>query len=120
MRPAERQEWATAPSSAGWAGIGREGLIGSCSECLGTVREGGDLRLQPEQLEELWKRSAQGEFRSYEEARQWVLQRYGVGYSYNGMRMLLAMPTIHPKVPRPIAAKADPQAQEAWKRGGLG
>ena len=104
-----------------WLSWYRQGGLDRVLERVpGRGARGRRCQLEPEQLGELWERSAQGELGSYEQARQWVLERYGVGYSYNGMRTLLARLTIHPKVPRPIAAKADPEVQEEWKRGGLG
>lgn len=55
-------------------------------------------------------RRGRGEFRTYDQAREWVGLEYGVGYSYNGMWSPLARLEIRPEVPRPAA-------QEAYRRG---
>jgi transposase len=68
-------------------------------------------------LTELVERAGQGRFRTYLEARDWVQSEWGVGYEYKGMYALLRRLSVRPKVPRPAAEKADPDAQEAWKRG---
>ena len=75
-------------------------------------------RLTPGQQRALVERASEGTFRTYDEARRWVEQTYGVAYSYQGMYSALARLGVRPKVPRPLAAKADPAAQEAWKKGG--
>jgi transposase len=74
--------------------------------------------LGPEQERALVAECATGAFRTYEEARAWVAAEYGVRYRYKGMHAALRRLGVHPKVPRPVAEKADPAAQEAWKQGG--
>lgn len=78
---------------------------------------GSSCRLDGEQLEELVRRVAEGQFRTYVEARDWVEGEWGVTYEYKGMYALLRRLSVRPKVPRPAAEKAAPEAQEAWKRG---
>ena len=80
---------------------------------------GSACRLDGQQLQELMVRAAQGQFRrTYVEARDWVESEWGVGYEYKGMYALLRRLSVRPKVPRPAAEKADPDAaQEEWKKG---
>ena len=78
---------------------------------------GSTCRLGGEQLEELVRRAGEGQFRTYSEARDWVEHEWGVSYEYKGMYALLARLSVRPKVPRPAAQKADPDAQGAWKKG---
>jgi transposase len=63
-------------------------------------------------------RCAAGELGTFEEARAWVQAEYGVRYRPGGLYTALRRLGVRPKVPRPVAAKADPAAQEAWKSGG--
>lgn len=58
-----------------------------------------------------------GEFRTVWDAVRWVEDRWGVRYSYHGMYAMLKRHDLHLKVPRPRSDKADPQQQEAWKKG---
>jgi len=111
------------------AGVGRRTLIrwlswyrrGGLEEVLlrvpGHGAPGSECQLSDRQREELFERTKSGEFRTYEDARRWVLKQYGVEYRYKGMYALLARMEVRPKVPRPAAEKADPEAREAWKRG---
>jgi transposase len=78
---------------------------------------GSSCRLDGEQLEELVRRAAEGQFGTYVEARDWVEGEWGVTYEYKGMYALLRRLSVRPKVPRPAAEKAAPEAQKAWKRG---
>lgn len=121
----------TEAEAARQAGVGRRTLVrwlswyrrGGLDEVLRRVpghgAEGKPCWLSAAQKEELGERCSQGEFRSAPEVRDWVEEQWGVCYGSGGMYTLLARLRIHPKVPRPQAEKADPQAQEAWKKGGL-
>ncbi len=100
----------------GWYRVG--GLDEVTRRVPGYGAPGGTARLTSEQLGELVEHAKTGEFRTYEDARLWVREQFGVEYRYQGMYAVLARLGVHPKVPRPQAAKADPAAQEAWKKGG--
>ncbi len=78
---------------------------------------GKECRLSERQQQELVERAGRGEFRTYEEARRWVEKEWGVEYRYKGIYAVLARLGVRPKVPRSAAQRADPEAQEAWKRG---
>jgi transposase len=119
----------SASSAARSMGVGRRTLTrwlswyreGGLKEVLTRVpghgASGKECRLSERPQRELVERAGRGEFRTYEEARRWVDQRWGVEYRYKGMYALLARLGVRPKVPRPAAEKADPEAQGAWKRG---
>jgi transposase len=79
---------------------------------------GSTSRLTPEQQEQLLDQTRAGAFRTYDEARTWVETTCGVAYSYQGMYSVLARLEVHPKVPRPLAAKADLTTQDQWQKGG--
>ena len=100
----------------GWYRAGGLELV--LSRVPGHGALGAPPRLTPEQQAQLLDKVRAGSFRTYEEARQWVAEQYGVRYGYQGMYSVLARLEVHPKVPRPRAAKADPAVQEAWKKGG--
>ena len=102
-----------------WLGWYRDGgLEAVLGRVPGHGARGRPNRLTPDQRQALVARAASGAFRTYDEARTWVEQTFGVGYRYKGIHALLTRLGIHPKVPRPQAAKADPAAQAAWKKGG--
>ena len=96
----------------------RGGLAEALRRVPGHAARGAPGRLTPDQQRALVARASEGAFRTYDEARTWVEQTFGVGYRYKGIHALLTRLGIHPKVPRPQAAKADPAAQAAWKKGG--
>jgi len=102
-----------------WLGWYRQGgLAGVLARVPGHGARGAPGRLSPEHQAQLLSKVREGTFRTYDEARAWVAEQFGVAYSYQGMYSVLARLEVHPKVPRPRAAKADPAAQAAWKGGG--
>lgn len=119
----------TETEAARQAGIGRRTLVrwlswyrgGGLEAVLRRVpghgAEGKPHRLCAAQQQELRERCGRGEFRTTGEVRDWVESEWGVGYKESGMYSVLARLEIHPRVPRPRADKADPEAQEAWKKG---
>ena len=119
----------SARAAAKQAGVGERTVV----RWLGWYREGGlelvlekvpghgatgvTSRLREEQKWLLVEETAKGRFRTYDEAREWVEQEYGVTYRYKGMYSMLGRLGVHPKVPRPISEKADTGMQEGWEKG---
>ena len=102
-----------------WLAWYREaGLAAVLARVPGHGATGAACRLSAAQRRELVARSGRGQFRTYDDARAWVRATWGVAYRYQGMYALLARLGVHPKVPRPVAAKADAAAQARWTRGG--
>lgn len=102
-----------------WLGWYRgDGLAGVLRRVPGHGAVGQPHRLTAEQRAALLERCAAGEFRTYEEARAWVAAEYGVAYRPGGLYTALARLGVRPKVPRPVAERADPARLEAWKAGG--
>lgn len=102
-----------------WLGWYRHGGLDSVLERVpGHGAKGAPSKLTTEQLERLAERAGRGEFGTYGEAAEWVRERFGVGYSYDGIWSLLARLEIIPKVSRRAAEKADPAVQESWRKGG--
>lgn len=60
---------------------------------------------------------ALGDLRTVWEVVQWVEDRWGLRYSYEGMRSVMKRHHLGLKVPRPQSEKAIPAQQEAWKKG---
>ena len=102
-----------------WLGWYRaEGLAGVLRRTPGHGAVGQPHRLTAEQRAGLLERAGRGAFRTYEEARAWVEAEYGVAYRPGGFYTSLHRLGVRPKVPRPVAEKADPARREAWKSGG--
>ena len=102
-----------------WLGWYRaEGLGGVLRRVPGHGAIGQPHRLTAEQRAGVLARCARGAFRTFEEARAWVEAEYGVAYRPGGFYTSLHRLGVRPKVPRPVAEKADLAAQEAWKQGG--
>ena len=103
-----------------WLGWYRQGGLGAVlARVPGHGAPGQPSRLTATQQQALVAQTATGAFRTYHEARDWVTAEFGVAYRDKGIYTLLTRLDVPPKVPRPQAAKADPAAQAAWKRGGL-
>ena len=51
------------------------------------------------------------------QAISWVAETFGVWLTVDQMRRVFAMLRLRSKIPRPVSERADPAAQEAWKRG---
>ncbi len=101
-----------------WVGWYREG--GVTEVC---ARHGGGhgqpAWLTPEQEAAVAEEAAQGTFTTAADVRRWVTDQFGVTYRLKGIYGLLRRVRCHPKVSRPMHAKADPEAQEAWKKGAV-
>jgi transposase len=95
-----------------------DGLDGVLRRVPGHGARGAPHRLTAEQREALLERAGRGDFRTFEEARAWVQGIYGVRYRPGGFWSALHRLGVHPKVPRPVAERADVAAQEAWRQGG--
>jgi transposase len=101
-----------------WLGWYRQGGLATVlARVPGHGAPGSASRLTPAQQGQLVAEASAGTFRTYDEARRWVAETFGVVYSYQGIYSLLRQVGIRPKVPRPQAAKADPAAQQDWKKG---
>jgi transposase len=102
-----------------WLGWYRAaGLAGVLRRVPGHGAVGQPHRLSPEQRAGVLARCAAGAFRTFEEARAWVEAEYGVAYRPGGFYTSLHRLGVRPKVPRPMAERADPAAREAWRSGG--
>jgi len=95
----------------------RGGLAAVLRRVPGHGAVGQPHRLSVAQQQELLTHVAQGQFRTYEQARAWTEKAYGVAYRPKGFYTTLHRLGVRPKVPRPVAERADPQAQEAWRAG---
>lgn len=100
----------------GWYRAG--GLAEVLRRTPGHGATGQPHRLTAEQRAGVVARCAAGEVRTFEEARAWVEAEYGVAYRPGGFYTSLRRLGVRPKVPRPVAERADPARREAWRSGG--
>lgn len=70
------------------------------------------------QQKALVARVKSGDFRTVWDVIEWVEARWGIRYSYEGMRSVLKRNDCVLKVPRPQSEKANPQQQEDWQKRG--
>ena len=94
------------------------GLDGVLRRVPGHGARGPPHRLTDVQQAGVVAPCAAGQFRTFAEARAWVAAEYGVVYRPGGFSTMLRRLRVRPKVPRPVAEKADPAAQETWTLGG--
>jgi transposase len=80
----------------------------------GTV--GVSAQLTPLQQKAVVTRVALGDFRTVWDVVTWVEARWGIRYSYEGMRSLMKRHDCVLKVPRPQSEKADGHQQENWQK----
>ena len=74
--------------------------------------------LTNEQLAELKQAASEGKLRCIQDGVRWVQERYGVTYTYWGMRGVFARLGLRKKVPRQRHPRASVEEQTAWKKGG--
>lgn len=84
-------------------------------------RQGGsggkEPRLSEEAREELLQKAERGELRTISDGVRWAREEAGVEYTYWGMRHVFERLDLKKKVPRRQSPDADPERQEAWKKG---
>ena len=102
-----------------WIGWYRQGGVEEIRRHKNGGRQGRAPYLKEEELEKLLEKTRQGAFSTIGQAALWVQENLGVKYTYWGMRSLFERLKLKKKVPRPLAAKASPEAQERWKKGDL-
>ncbi len=101
-----------------WLSWYRQGGVDAIRHHRHGGRQGKQAFLTKAQEQQLCDQTAQGTVTTVGQAVAWVQQQFSVTYTYWGMRSLLQRLQISRKVPRPLAERADPAAQEAWKKGG--
>lgn len=99
-----------------WYRIG--GLVEVLRRVTGHGTIGQPAYLSHLQQKALAARVKLGDFRTVWDVMAWVEARWGVIYSYEGMRSMMKRNQCVLKVPRPQSEKANPQEQENWKKGG--
>jgi len=93
---------------------------GGLAEVLKRVTGHGTVGAAPllnqQQQKALVARVKLGDFATVWEVMAWVKDRWGIVYSYEGMRSVMKRNDLRLKVPRPRSEKADPQAQAVWQK----
>lgn len=93
---------------------------GGLDEVLERVTGHGTVGVAPHltvvQQKALVARVRLGDFRTVWDVRAWVEARWGILYSYEGMRSVMKRNQLVLKVPRPQSEKADPQRQADWQK----
>lgn len=95
------------------------GLEAVLRRVTGHHTRGAPAYLNPLQQKALTARVKLGDFRTVWDVIVWVEARWGIRYSYEGMRSVMKRHQCVLKVPRPQSEKADTQQQEDWQKKGL-
>jgi transposase len=109
--------YSTAKRWLAWYRAG--GLAAVLQRTPGHAGPGRTPYLNAERAAELRQHADQGAFRTAREIQHWMQQQWQIRYTRKGVYTLLRRMKITWKVPRPQSDQADPEAQEAWKKGGL-
>ena len=95
------------------------GLVEVLKRVTGHGRVGVSPYLSHRQQKALVSRVKLGDFRTIWDVMAWVEARWGIHYSYEGMRSVMKRNHLVLKVPRPQSEKADPRQQEEWQKKGF-
>lgn len=94
------------------------GVAEVLSRRCGGSHGGRQPDLSEEECEALVEKARRGEVRTISDGVEWARSEADVEYTYWGMRHVFERLDLKKKVPRPQAPKADPEEQNAWKKGG--
>jgi len=94
------------------------GLVEVLRRVTGHGTVGAPAYLNRRQQKALAARVKLGDFRTIWDVLAWVAGRWGIGYSYEGMRSVMKRNGCVLKVPRPQSEKANLQQQEDWQKKG--
>jgi transposase len=92
------------------------GLVEVLQRVTGHGTQGVEAKLSAVQQKALVARVKLGDFATVWEVLDWVKARWGIMYSYEGMRSVLKRNRLGLKVPRPQSEKADRQGQATWQK----
>jgi transposase len=96
-----------------------EGLAAVLRWVTGHSTPGVTAQLTAVQQKALVARVKLGAFKTVWDVMAWVKARWGIDYTYEGMRSVLKRHGGGLKVPRPQSAKADVAQQAAWQKKGF-
>lgn len=92
------------------------GLVEVLQRVRGHGTQGVKAKLSSVQQKALVARVKLGDFTTVWDVVRWVEARWGIVYSYEGMRSVMKRNRLGLKVPRPQSDKADVKAQTTWQK----
>jgi transposase len=100
-----------------WLAWYRQGGIAEVLQRVtGHASQGVAAKLSAIQQKALVARVKLGDFATVWDVMAWVQARWGIVYSYEGMRSVMKRQRLSLKVPRPQSEKAVVQAQQLWQK----